>query len=411
MAANEVAKISVGIEAKIDNLAKDLQKAEQTVRKGSKNIEQTVERTSQKIERSWTEAFAKMGFIQQVASIAMQSFKALEGVVKSLGDESLNSSQKITGSLDAIEQAGIPVLSQFLAMGRGIHEMITGEAALEAQITRTNAQYAKRAQEKVSESNARREISKDIASQREAQQDYNELQAQSTEESKLQMQQQREIEALRESLLVKLATMEKGMTDERIAREKENIDELLRLKQDQYDKELQAARERDDAQRQSKQEQLDKEVEAARKAEEAKAKAAEDAAKKVADKTNDLQFHVRQAELKRQGEVEQAAVEAIERRFEKMREGATEQQVKLIDRLEGFEIAAAAEGRLEKVTGKAERQETSATSTLATAIGGFTVATGTSPELREGKKQTTLLEEIVENTAPKQGGAVIIAAA
>ena len=434
MAANEVAKISVGIEAKVDNLANDLQSAEKVVRTGAKNIENTVERASQKIERSWTEAFSKMGFIQQVASIAMQAFKAVEGVVKALGDESLNASQKITGSLDAIEQANVPVLSQFLSMGRGIHEMITGEAALEAQISRTNAQYAKRAQEQAAESNARREISAAISSQLAEQERYNELQEKSTEEAKLRMKQVREMGELEASLNKKLREMKKGMTEERIASERETIARLLQEKQEQHDRELESARKRDEALEQSNQDRLNNENKAAEKAEETKRKLAEDAAKAVADKTSSLQHQLRQAELRGQGEIEQAAIEAIEHRFEKMRQSvrslgaanitpetteeerktkkaATEEQVRMIDRLQELEVSAATAKKLEKVIGTAEKQEAGGTATLSTAIGGFMVATGTSPELRESKKQTTLLEQIGENTTPKQGGAVIIAAA
>jgi len=411
MAANEVAKISVGIEAKVDNLANDLQSAEKVVRTGAKKIEDTVERASQKMQRSWTEAFSKINFIQQVASAIYSAFKAVEGVVKALGDESLNSSQKITGSLDAIEQANVPVLSQFLSMGRGIHEMITGEAALEAQISRTNAQYAKRAQEQAAESNARREISAAISSQLAEQERYNEMQETSTEEAKLRMKQVREMGELEASLNEKLREMKKGMTEERIASERETIARLLQEKQEQHDRELESARKRDEALEQSNQDRLNRDIEAARKAEETKRKLAEDAAKAVADKTSSLQHQLRQAELRGQGEIEQAAIEAIEHRFDKMRQDATKEQARMIDRLQELEVAATTAKALEKVTGKAEKQEAAATATLATAIGGFTVATGTSPELRESKKQTTLLEEVVENTTPKQGGAVIIAAA
>jgi hypothetical protein len=49
----------------------------------------------------------------------------------------------------------------------------------------------------------------------------------------------------------------------------------------------------------------------------------------------------------------------------------------------------------------------SGTASIATAIGGFTVATGVSKELKQAKKQTTLLETIAFNTSPKKGEMLI----
>ena len=97
MAKNEVAKISVGIEAKVDGLAADMKKAEATVKSGAKNIEQTVESAATRMERSWTEAFSKIGVIMQLAQTVEQAFNAVSGVVKVLGDDALDASQKSCG--------------------------------------------------------------------------------------------------------------------------------------------------------------------------------------------------------------------------------------------------------------------------------------------------------------------------
>ena len=108
---------------------------------------------------------------------------------------------------------------------------------------------------------------------------------------------------------------------------------------------------------------------------------------------------------KQAGDEEKAKLLAIEHRYKKELEFATEAQKKILLQMKEIEIAGAME---KAIVAEPEVQKAmSGTASIATAIGGFTVATGVSKELKQAKKQTTLLETIAFNTSPKKGEMLI----
>ena len=147
--SDNIGTITVAIEAQTDELKSGLASAERAVKDSAKKMEQQTENLAQRAEKSWTEFASKMGVIQQVGAIAQQTWNALDGVLTAVTDSTANASQKMTGAMDAIEQAGIPIVSQFLAIGRGIGDWISGEKQLRMEIDKRTAAIERDAKEKM----------------------------------------------------------------------------------------------------------------------------------------------------------------------------------------------------------------------------------------------------------------------
>ena len=154
--AENVGKITVAIEAQTEALQQGLQQAEILVKQSASKIEAEQKTLTNKIGKSWTELSSKLNVISVVASAAMKAWNTLDGVLSVVTDSTLNASQKITGSMDAIQDAGIPIVSQFLAIGRGLHGWISGEKALRREIDRNTAAIEQRAAAALKAFNARK---------------------------------------------------------------------------------------------------------------------------------------------------------------------------------------------------------------------------------------------------------------
>ena len=162
--ADSIGTITVAIEAQTDELKAGLASAERAVRDSSKKMEQQTENLAQRAEKSSTEFASKMGVIQQVGAIAQQVWNGLDGVLTAVTDKTANASQKMTGAMDAIEQAGIPVVSQFLAIGRGLSDWISGERQLRQEIDRRNAALEQSAKKQQEQLRIRQENRKELSS-------------------------------------------------------------------------------------------------------------------------------------------------------------------------------------------------------------------------------------------------------
>jgi hypothetical protein len=406
---NEVAKITVGIEAKVDELAADMKRAEQVVKSGTNNIEKSVETASKKIEKSWTEGFSKLSVIQLVAQTALQVFTAIEGVVMAIGDEGLNMSQKITASLDAVEQAGIPVVSQMLAIGRGLYNIISGEARLTAEIKRQTAVQQQRYDKAMLLYSIRNDISETYEGELKLLQDAAELQKAGSDAERVRIRARRELEAMEIDFIEKIKVLERGRTTERMEQEKAVMQGIYDEKVAQFNAELELAEQRDAQLLASKQRLYDAEVAAANAAEEKKIRDEQTAA----DKLKDLQSQLRVAELEADGKTLDAQLEQKRRFFEKLKSQATGESLEILKELERLEIASirkkAKEGAkvgVEEIEKEVKTLEIAGaggkggTTSVGTAIGSFTVASGSSPALSEARHQTDLLVAIAENTSP-----------
>lgn len=396
MASNEVAKIQVGIEAKVEELAADMKKAEQTVKQGAKGIEKSVESAADRMERSWTNAFAKIGVIMQLAQTVEQAFNAVSGVIKVLADDSLNASQKIMGSMKAVEEANIPVLSTFVKIGHSIHELITGEEKLKNMARQRLAGGIKASKERKERQNLLGETVDAVRDEIALLEHEAALEKELTNEGKIRLKQNREWEEFQKRINEHVEENAKSNVqgnNKLIEANKELEKSML----ERLDRELKAAQDKDKAEQQAIEDRRQQAI----KAEQDKEKAAADREAAVASTTEDLRSQLLQFDLKAESKVEEAQAERLRRSYEKRKATATKEQQALLDLLLERELAAIGVGETEDTGG--------AIATLATAIGGFTIGTGASPELIEAKQQTDWLEEIATNTRASATGGVVVA--
>ena len=396
MANNEVAKIQVGIEAKVEELAADMKKAEQTVKQGAKGIEKSVESAADRMERSWTNAFAKIGVIMQLAQTVEQAFNAVSGVIKVLADDSLNASQKIMGSMKAVEEANIPVLSTFVKIGHSIHELITGEEKLKNMARQRLAGGIKASKERKERQDLLGETVDAVRDEIALLEHEAALEKELTNEGKIRLKQNREWEEFQKRINEHVEENAKSNVqgnNKLIEANKELEKSML----ERLDRELKAAQDKDKAEQQAIEDRRQQAI----KAEQDKEKAAADREAAVASTTEDLRSQLLQFDLKAESKVEEAQAERLRRSYEKRKATATKEQQALLDLLLERELAAIGVGETEDTGG--------AIATLATAIGGFTIGTGASPELIEAKQQTDWLEEIATNTRASATGGVVVA--
>ena len=377
--ADSIGTITVAIEAQTDELKAGLASAERAVRDSSKKMEQQTENLAQRAEKSWTEFASKMGVIQQVGAIAQQVWNGLDGVLTAVTDKTANASQKMTGAMDAIEQASIPVVSQFLAIGRGLSDWISGERQLRQEIDRRNAaleQSAKKQQEqlRIRQEN-RKELSSFTTEFLKQVENIEELNLQENDSARINLKQQREKQELEQQYhdLVKKAG--KKATAEFLANERHKFDVAMSyLNQIHH-------RERDGHQK-----LLDEKAEADRLANEQKVRDAE----AVTRKTQSLETQLAIMVAKKAGDEDKARILAIEDRYKAMRVGATKAQAEIIDEMKQMELDALSSA---SPTSSQSGSASGGTLTASTAIGGFTIATGRS----ETKKQTGLHEKIANS--------------
>ena len=371
--ADNIGTITVAIEAQTGELKSGLASAERAVKDSAKKMEQQTENLAQRAEKSWTEFASKMGVIQQVGAIAQQVWNGLDGVLTAVTDNTKNASQKMTGALDAIEQAGIPVLSQFLAIGRGIGDWISGERQLRKEIEMRTAAIERAAKEQHKQLKIRQQHRQELATFTTELLNQiagiEELNLQGNDTQRLILTQQRQKMELEEQYNALVKKAGDKATEAFLANEKHKFDVAMRyLNQIHH-------RERDEHQK-----LLDE-----------KGNADDAYNEERARKTLSLQTQLDIMLAKKAGDEERARIIAIEARYEAMRVNATKAQIKIIDEMEELELAGVE--TTEKSDTAAVESARSGTITASTAVGGFTIATGRS----ENRKQTSLLEKIADS--------------
>jgi len=228
--ADNIGTVTVAIEAQTEELTKGLKSAERAVNNAAKKMEQESANLASKAEKSWTEFASKMGVIQQVGAIAQQVWNGLDGVLNAVTDSTANASQKMSGAMDAIEAAGIPVLSQFMAIGRGIGGWISGEKQLRREIDARTAATERAAKKELEAYNERRkhrlELSEMTDALMQAMLEEAEMASQTNDRNKLRLKQERERVALLEAFEAKTKEANKNRTQEAIDAEKERFDKI-----------------------------------------------------------------------------------------------------------------------------------------------------------------------------------------
>ena len=415
MAQNEVGKISIGIEAKVDSLAADMRQAEQVVSSGATNIEKRVDSLAMNIQRSWMEAFSKISVMIQLAETIEKAFSTVSSIIGNLGDESLNASQKITKSLDDINKANIPVVSSMVSLGEKIGDLLDNApdwaqwlepvragilwfgGEIENIDSGLNTLQLKQAKEYSKQQALLDKLSKTRRDDIALQEHLNSKTEALTNEERVLLQVGWERKKMQDELA---ATVDKEdgsnvkKTDELVALNKK----LTAAAEDGYTLRLDAARKADEAEKQSALDKATAIATAAEREAQAIQKAKDKEASARIKKTKDLNSLVLQGELTLQGKLEKAEKERIRRSFELRRESATtDKQLGLLVTLERMEMGAVGDGGGGGGGG--------GTTSIATAIGTFSMGTG-SPELKESEKQTELQTAMLAALQKNDSGGV-----
>jgi len=383
--ADNIGTVTVAIEAQTEELTKGLKSAERAVNNAAKKIEQESANLASKAEKSWTEFASKMGVIQQVGAIAQQVWNGLDGVLNAVTDSTANASQKMSGAMDAIEAAGIPVLSQFMAIGRGIGTWISGEKELRRAIDARSAATERAAKKELEAYNERQKHRQELSDMTDAlmraMQEEAEMAQQTNDRDKLRLKQERERVALLEAFEAKTKEANKSRTQEAIDAEKERFDKAFELFRQNQRRELEAFD-------QAAVDKADAEIRENNRANAAKKKADEEAAKARLEKTMSLQTKLDIMLAKQSGDEEKARTLAIEARYEAMKKGATEAQLAIINQMQAIEMAGKSTAKTSSEGGGG-----SVTASVSTALGSFTIA-------RRGvdlqTKQVSLLQRIAQ---------------
>lgn len=389
--AENIGKIVVSIEAEVAALREGLARAEAEFKKSADKLAAEQSKLSTKFKKSWTELASKISVVSTVLNVAEKSMKGLTDAMNVWGEEGSSASEKVGGSIMAFGDAGIPVISGVINTAEALAGMFIDVAgaiqeandALQAN-AKISKEYAKamRGEEIIAGMNKQLEIQKQLAdiATLEVRPEGNEFEIfhakRAMQRFKLEERLQQQIGEMREGAQKENA--------ERAAREtlrffdNESTQKIQKLG---MFLETQASKEREAREEKSR---LD--AEALKKEEQAKI----DAAKKVADKTLDLQTQLNIMLAEQAGDEEKARTLAIEARYKKMSEGATAAQQKIIQQMKEIELAG--------ITPTAGAGGGGGTTTVSTAVGSFTVASGAI----ETKKQTSLLKRIA-NATEKMG--------
>lgn len=357
--ADNIGKVQILIEAQTKELKKGLASAEQQVKTSAKKMEQSTTSLAQRVGKSYTEFASKLSVISQVGDVAEKVWKGVDAVLTVVTNKTLSAGQKLTGTMEAVEQAGIPVVSQFLAIGHGIHDWISGEAQLSIAIDKRRASslrawHTERAGLK-SRQERRQALQDATAKGIQLLEEEASVLSLGSDQARLALKQEHERLALRKKFNEQIEIEKKsGWIKENINEAIAEFEKFMRLVQERQDRELQVLR-----------------------------------AKEMA-KTKDLQTQLKILEAQQAGNVVEARRIAIRSKYEKMRLNATKEQLKLLQKMEQIELA-----------GVAGKPKSSPTASISTAIGSFTVAQGN----QEQKKQTSLLAKI-SNSSDKVAKAV-----
>ena len=393
--AENVGTITVAIEAQTAELQSGLEQAERAIKQSAQQMEASQEQLGNRVEQSWTEFASKLGVVMQVAEIAKQAITALGEAAVILGDESTSSMEKYNSVLDSIQNSGIPVLSQAVAIGTTLRSWIDGSAAdlvrLNEQIERMNG-LLDEASKKLAGALSAHAL-KDMADRWESMTEiqrkssgsmFDKLEARAMEFANAREDLEK---TLQEKIKMARRDVDRDLARESMARILSEFDKQTKFKLEKI-KEVQRAEV--DANHEKELAEGDRFwAEKKREKERLKMLADRDAAEKKAteNRTADLQTQLDIMRATDAGDEMEAQMIALEAKFKKMRAGANADQLKLIAKIEEAEKA-----RLQKST--AVGGGGGQTASISTAIGSFTVAMAGDPVQKE---QTSLLKRIADS--------------
>ena len=404
--SENIGKITVVIEAQTKELKEGLKTAETAVKQSGDNIVASQDRTTSSIKSSWTELSNKISVVTTGLSVAENSFNAVGSVIKIFGDDSTSAIDKVGGSLLAIGDAGIPIVSDFINVGVALASVFVDvQGAIEdaEEAARNLARSTQNFQLAMNLIQDKRGQEAGIALTK-MQLNLLEMQLAPAEEMTAQVKEQMLMQEERMKLLALETTSQQKITELKKAemlvvgsdvhaensrkrlkiaiKEEEKFNQIRQgLVKEEYNIRINAITEI-----------ADKEDEfAKRNAERERERLARNTqkiindAKAVAQKTQSLEDRLAIMKAKNSGDEEKARKLAIESRYRKEMANANDKQKELLLQMKELDLAGA--------SGAGAGASASATASISTAVGSFTVATGQ----REIKKQTSLLKRIADS--------------
>ena len=400
--AENIGKIVVAIEAEVAQLRKGLAQAEAEFKKSAKKIEEQQKTLGEQFKRSWTEISSKINVVTVALNVAGGVLNGLTGAMQAFGEKGASSGEKVGGAILAFGNAGIPIISNVIKVSEALANVwleLTGQMEeiilLQEEQARTEA-FVHATQMAV---NYKMTLQAILQTQKLMTQGAI-ARAKGEEDVTAQFQLQRQTieQGFAEQNALQDAAMEKSGISEK-QRSKLIRDRLIL----QNDILLELDQREDLAMEAWKQREADKQRILEENAEREKQRAIKNA-KAIADKTMDLQTRLDILRAKMFGDEEAAQRIAIEARYDKMLEHASEVDAKIIRQMRFIELRML---RAQSSTSTPDVAGGGGTANVGTAIGSFTVATGRT-ELR---KQTNLLRRIARATERMGAGEVVVLAA
>ena len=381
--AGNIGKIVVSIEAEVAELRKGLSQAEAAFKQTAARLEGQQAKLGKSFKQSWVELSSKISVYTTAARVATSAMQGLKDAMAVWGEEGSSAAEKVGGSILAFGNAGIPIVSDLIKVAEGLAGLFIDVAGAEREAAEAQKQLATTTQNinkimgdksVVASMERRLEVQKQLTR-------IASLEVLPTESGKMEAAQRR-----RGIQRLQLETqLQKQIDSMKRDLEKEAAQRAAQETLQYFDYETQQKLDRLglEIEKQAAMEKKAREdrAEAEKKQAEKIAQEKINDAKRVADKTLDLETQLNIMLAKQAGDEEKARVLAIESRYRKMKEGATDAQKAIIEQMQAVELGGAG-------------GDDSGTASISTAVGSFTVASG---ELVETKKQTGLLHRIAES--------------
>ena len=445
--AENIGKVVVSIEAEVQELRAGLELAEKMFKKSAEDMATQQKKLGKKFKKSWTELSSKVNMLTMALGAAEKAVGVFGEAMVIVGDDSLTSWEKVGGVIESIGNSGIPVVSQMVGLSTELAKVAVGYNAEMASIQKIH--------EDIARINAFGQIKGQIVGARLALEAQLKLQKFVTEVTEKRAKGESSVTAefqIQRTALEANFAQEKTLLKERMTKNKESLKDITHalgeqqktqndilseldiretLAHEQWksmqEEKTRLEQERADEDKRRLEEKTQREKEAIERIEKAELarierekNAEEAAAQAVANKTLDLQTQLEIMIAEQAGDEEKARILAINARYNKMKQGASEAQRLIIEQMQQIEMSASktaeAVAPTSAVVGGGESGGgAGGTAGISTAIGGFTVATGGGGEQ---KKQTSLLKAIADSNeevakAIKKGassGGILVAA-
>jgi len=385
--ADSIGKIVVSIEAEVAELRKGLTQAEAEFKKTVARLEGQQAKLGKSFKQSWVELSSKVSVYTTAARVATSAMRGLKDAMVVWGEEGSSAAGKVGGSILAFGNAGIPIISDLIKTAEGLAGLFIDVAGAEREAAEAQRQLAITSRE-INQIMGDKSVVTSMERRLEVQKQLTRiasLEVLPTRSSKIESaQRRRAIQRLQlETQLQKqIASMTRDL--EREAAEDAARETLRFFDYETLQKENRLAI---SLEKQATIERKAREEKAEADKREADRKAENDIrdAKLIVDKTLDLETQLNIMLAKQAGDEEKARMLAIESRYRKMKENATEAQSDIIEQMRLIEIGTSG--------GSGSNVGGGGTASISTAVGGFTVASGDI----ETKKQTGLLQRIADS--------------